>query len=375
MKMRSKEYLIKLCEAKGIKIDPDMKKKELEELLAPKSNNLLQIPVMKARDFISLSEEEQEEILNSDRWVAEEKYNGVHAKLHFKSDGIHIDGRKKSDVTFSYIERTDNFPHIYSCHSNIPEDTVFDCELKNPSESIDTGSVITKGTLTSTTSIFSSDPERAIEIQKKSGPCYVHVFDIIRVSGYKVVSNYEERRFLLRRYFNVPHNKFAFKEAHIYLSEQSKDKRELYSSLVKDGKEGIMLKSLDGYYEENKESKYMYKWKNTYTVDGFITGYIPGKNAFTGLIGSLEVSVYLKDTNKVVVIGCCPPGDMETRRMMTATDGSLKKEYYGSVVEVRGYDYTTNGRIQHAVLEKFRPDKNKEDCICDINNMNKYLNV
>lgn len=373
--MRSKEYLIKLCEAKGIKIDPDMKKKELEELLAPKSNNLLQIPVMKARDFISLSEEEQEEILNSDRWVAEEKYNGVHAKLHFKSDGIHIDGRKKSDVTFSYIERTDNFPHIYSCHSNIPEDTIFDCELKNPSESINTGSVITKGTLTSTTSIFSSDPERAIEIQKKSGPCYVHVFDIIRVSGYKVVFNYEERRSLLRRYFNDPRNKFAFKEAHIYLSEQSKDKRELYSSLVKQEKEGVMLKCLDGYYEENKESRYVYKQKKYYTIDGFITGYIPGKNAFTGLIGSLEISVYLKDTNKVVIIGCCPPGDMETRRVMSEKDGSLKKEFLGGIVEIRGYELTTNNRFQHCVLERFRPDKNKEECVFDINNMNKYLNV
>ncbi len=367
--MRSKEQLIKLCEAKGIKIDPDMKKKELEELLAPESNNLLQIPVMKARDFISLSEEEQEEILNSDRWIAEEKYNGVHAKLHFKSDGIHIDGRKKSDVTFSYIERTNNFPHIYSCQSNIPVDTILDCELKNPNETIDTGSVITKGTLTSTTSIFSSDPERAIEIQKKSGPCYVHVFDIIRMSGHKVVSNYEERRSLLKRYFNDSHNKYAFKDAHIYLSEQSKDKRGLYDSLVKQGKEGVMLKCLNGVYEEGKESKYMLKWKNTYTVDGFITGYIPGKNAFTGLIGSLEISVYLKDTNTVVIIGCCPPGDMETRKMMTATDGSLKKEFLGNVVEVRGYDYTTNGRMQHAVLERFRPDKNKEDCIFDPDNI------
>ena len=366
--MRTKDQLIEECEKRGVQHKHpiySMQKKDLELILAEEAS-LPQISVMKAYDFKDLPIDKQEEILDDPNWVAEEKINGVHCKSHLLQDGLHLDGRKKSDVTFTYIERTDSFPHLHKVSiAEIPYGTVIDCEIFNPNESINTGSVITEGTLTSTTSIWSSEPERAVEIQKSQGPCYLYVFDIIRVGGLKADSIFRQRRDLLESFFDRFSN--VFKEHHIHLIKQYTDKRKAFKEITERGGEGVMLKNLNGYYEEGKDSRYQYKWKKIYTVDGWISDYVKGKkeSAFANLVGSLVISAYDKKTKKEVIIGCVQPGDMAQRIAMTNKNGELKTEYYGRVVEMSFYSLTKNKRGQHATLERWRPDKGQKDCWID----------
>lgn len=370
---RTKQELIAECTVRNVQYSSEWGRERLEEALADKAE-LPQIKVMLARDFKDVSEPQRKAILSDGSWLSEEKLDGVRMKVHVTPNGLRLDGRRKSDTTHIYTERTQNFPHFRDCRLfDGLEGVVFDAELVMLADSIDTGSVITSGTLTSTTAITNCAPERSHAIQKKFGRASLCIFDIVYWRGTRIAAPFSERRCHIEKIFDK-RGITALGESKIYRLPQRHDPVNHFKEVTEAGGEGVMLKHANGKYDYGKRSKTLLKWKRVYTTDAFVVGYVPANKGkgWDGLVGALEVAIF-DDRGEQVGIGAVQPGTLETRKEVTAPDGSLRKEYYGRVVEIRGQDWTKNLRLRHCVLLKWRPDKGKEECTLDMKTLRKKM--
>jgi ATP-dependent DNA ligase len=385
----AKKDLIKKAIDLGIEVPEKAKSDEimdlLRDVLCVGKHIVTQIEPMlcaDAKDFIDydldkpwLSSEMDDKFWDNPQWLAEEKLDGCRMKMHITPDGIRFDSRRRSDKDYAYKERTDNFPQfkledeVYKELFSIFGNVVFDGEMLMPVSSIDTGSVVTKGTCNTTVAVTNSDPETSIPLQKKFGWCQFKVFDVVSFANFAITtgspfandSTYKCRRAYVKSFVKyaelvglpVSLPKFAIE-----------NKAEFFEAIVKDGGEGIVLKDMDGLYEEGKRSKYMYKLKKFNTADCFITGWTPGEKKHTGKVGAVLISV-MRNVNgqmEEVEVGAVGAWTNEMRDDMTAPDGSLKEEYYEKVMEVRYQEITKNNKLRHAVIKQWRPDKSMCDC-------------
>ena len=94
--------------------------------------------------------------------------------------------------------------------------------------------------------------------------------------------------------------------------------------------------------------------------DFFIMDYVPGKGRNSNLVGAVEVG-YLQDGENVKVAGVGAWSDQD-RRDMSSSEGTLKYEYYGRVMEVMAQGVTTHKRLRHPKFIRWRPDKQSYDC-------------
>lgn len=319
-----------------------------------------QLPVMLARKAKDLDSSKFEDLLDNQRglWIAEEKLDGIRARLHLSERGNRIDSRHRSDITYEYVEKTNCLPHLRDMRHYKPG-TVLDGELIMPVSRIRDGKTDTNSVLTSTLATVNSLPGRAIALQMKFGYCHFYAFDILFYCGDDVRQlPYSERYDLLRgiHVALVSHPNFKLP------MQREEGFTNFFRHLVCGGGEGIMLKRLDWPYESTR-SKGMYKLKKEKEIDCFVTGFVPGEGEFSGLVGSLLVSVMADPLSGLAVeIGAIQPGDLGFRNKISLPDGSLADALYGKVVEVSYMCKTKNNRLRHAVLERFRPDKTMYDC-------------
>lgn len=342
-------------------------KEDLMDLLAASYRKLItgahpplipQHAVMLARKAKDLESDKFDDLLDnqSGLWIAEEKLDGVRAKLHLESTSNRIDSRHRSDVTYEYVEKTDCLPHLKNMRHFMPG-TVLDGELLMPVRTINFEKTKTDSVLTSTTATVNSLPGRAIEIQEKVGYCRYFAFDILFHQGEDVrLLPYSERyRLLCHVYMQLTDNLFFTMPV-----QRGDDFLNFFKDLVHTGGEGIMLKRLDWPYIDHGRGKGWYKLPKQDRVDAFVTGFVPGEGEFSGLVGSLLISTMID--GEPVEIGAVQPGDLGFRNKISLADGSLRDEMYGKVMEVSYMCKTKNSRLRHAVKERFRPDKNTSDC-------------
>lgn len=313
---------------------------------------LPQHAVMLARNVKDISEVQLEKMLDaksSSPWVAEEKLDELRAKLHLGATSNRIDTRHISDVTYEYNERTAQLPHLANMMHQLAG-TVLDGGLQSPVEKINCGKTKTVNWLTSTTAIVNSSPERAMELQRAVGCCNFYVWDILFYCGNDVRNmRYEARYSLLIDIREQLANRYIK-----MLPRCVQGIEAFYKKIVRAGGEGIMLKHLEMPYIDAgpggcRRPKAMYKMKKHKEVDCFITGYVPGEGEFSGLVGSLLVSV-MKD-NRQVEIGAIQPGDLTFRNAITVPgSGELIQDMYNKVVEVSYLCKTKNNRMAHAVI-------------------------
>ncbi len=328
---------------------------------------LSQLPVMLARNVKDLKEEALDALVLDENYIAEEKLNEVRAKLHLGAEGNRIDSRHRAAVTYEYVEKTNQMPHLRDFKHSLAG-TVLDGGLQSPVEKINFGKTQTTGVLTSTIAIVNSSPERAIELQEHVGYCNYYAWDVLFYCGKDIRSvPYHLRHDILlwlwdQHLVHCLLHPFRIPE----WSKVDESSSEFYKRVVAAGGEGIMLKHLDYPYEGNKRSKGMYKWKKHADMDCFVTGYVPGENEFCGLVGSLKVSIMDANENAVEV-AAIQPGSLTFRNEISLGDGSLRDDIYGKVVEVTYFCKTKNKRLQHAVIGEhgWRTDKTMYDCTGD----------
>jgi len=360
-------------------------RKELEDALmrtinsAEILNNVVrQLPVMAARDFKDVKPDVKARIMDEHGgWCMEPKLDGVHFKLHINGTHARLDSRRKSDKTYIYSEKTDNFPHIANIvYPRELDGTIIDGEIMVTKESINTGKTITEGVLSSSCAVANSKPEKAILIQDVND-CWAefHAFDILFYRGEDVrKETYVQRRIMLKEalatiMMTSPMVGDYIKEVPFQIGVA--DKEALYAEYLDQGYEGAMLKyNLGGYHKSGtSRSADIYKWKQFYTVDAYVSGWVPANpdNEFAGLIGALELSVIYQGIP--MVIAAVQPGELIFRKAISINSGTpdleLRDNIYGKVVEVRFQMLTKKNRGRHAIIERWRPDKGPDQCVIE----------
>lgn len=350
--------------------------------------------------YKDLKPEERESIINSPRWIAEPKIDGLRCVTCYHPQvGFEFFSREFSIENFlpncytnkillikNGIVRT---PQSYVQY--FPFNFVIDCEVVSTNKNLDTtayggNGVQTLTELNATTAILGSEPERAHALQIDQGGLKFYAFDIMYL-GNKDLRDLplEQRKEYLKKVVDYINATTPFE----LITVVQENKKEFYDHIVADGGEGVVLKNLDEKYHSCNARKrnVQVKMKRTMTealnkegeaqdIDAFISGFVPPtkSSSFQHLIGGVKVSVYLEnedgteDEHFIGVVSGIPHKLKE--EMTTINDKGkpeLNPEFLGKVIAIDGQDVSAkNLRFAHcrAVDKKwnFRIDKNQYMC-------------
>ena len=361
--------------------------KELIEL-----NELRFLEPMTAQE---LEGDKFEEFLNNTPVLAEQKFDGHRGLLFLTSKGNRMFSRRISKQTGWYSENTDQMPHIRDIQ--VPPSllgTVLDGEVLLPIENCSCRQV---------QSVTGALPETAIENQMETGFAHISVFDILYYKGLNVqkMPLWKRKVYLLKvlkelgsdyllmcdMYMDKGTADFVGEKWGKYAPELNlmdfvkvtEDIEELFRDFLKAGLEGLIVKDVEGVYEQ-KRSKSFIKMKAHKTYDCVIMGYDDPTRDYTGKelatwehyegkdpvtkfyamrwIGAIIFGVW-KD-GKLVEVGRTSGMDEATRQLISES----KEEYLGQVIEVeaQGLIDKSKGSLQHPRFVCFRNDKSSEQC-------------
>ncbi|WJJ55353.1 hypothetical protein QB910_000109 [Dabrowskivirus KKP3916] len=350
---------------------------------------------MKASD----DEKRTELAWNNERYICEEKYDGVRFLIRKEFDGnVRITSRVKSKKTGLPTEKQENFPHLVEWAKQLPNGTVID------------GEVIVGGNSTSSevTKITGALPQKAISRQKKNGWVNYVAYDILYYDGENVMDKpWSERRALLE---SVVVKLWSHKHVHVskfvHCHKNNNKSREFYNKIVADGGEGVILKDTQATYKPDKRPLGTWlKVKKYSTYDVVVMGFTDaeveytGKNIgnwkywqdeygrkwrFSGLerakkfsndngivikpitkyhhngwIGSIIFGQY-NNKGELIEVGQTSGMDEETRAWFTEN----KTTSIGLVIEVGAMErIPETNALRHPVYLRIRDDKQPEECI------------
>lgn len=121
---------------------------------------------------------------------------------------------------------------------------------------------------------------------------------------------------------------------------------ELFEEATGRGFEGLMVKRFYYFWEPRRTTHWM-KLKPSGEVDARIVGWVPGKDGFEGMVGSLIGEA--EDGSQVSFSGFT----MELRKELTEDVES----YYGRWAEVRFMQRDSKGGYRHPAFYRWHPDK------------------
>lgn len=311
--------------------------------------------------------------------------------MHIGETVNRFTSRQKSRGTGLPVEKTENIPHLSETAYPELAGTILDGEIQHKDFS-------------RTVSIMGSKPERAIQLQQEIGLIDYYVFDILEYKGESVrEKTYKERRAILEGVVDELNN------SNIFATEVVKqDKKDFYKMIVERGGEGVILKHIDGLYEDGTRSgdwikvkKYITDdvvimgadkptkeytgksktWRYWETVsvnkdkyldkemtiaDGLRFGCIPLTKAyFMGWIGAIKFGKY--KNGKLIELGQTSGIEDEMKELLSDGRHEIKKEYIGQVMEIGAMEQIKkSGAYRHPRFIKLRPDKNAEECIWEV---------
>lgn len=301
----------------------------------------------------------------TNQWLLEPKLDGARMRIFLGKTGNSMNTGRRSDVTFAYIERADNFPHLRDTVVEGFAGTVLDCELMPPVKSLTTVSgVTTKGTLNSAMALLNVNAAASIATQAKYGKAIAMVFDVLVVQGESVMHlPLTERRALLESIMEELHAR----ESAFQIIPQFEATAENIQQCLDNGFEGAMLKRKTGRYLPGKRLADWQKVKKMSTGDFFIIGSVPGKGRNAGKVGSMKVAWHGTPLSEGTAVYCADVAGISDafRDELTGPDGEIKTEWLGKVIEVMAQGSTKNGRLRHPHFVRLRPDKIPSDCTAD----------
>lgn len=300
-------------------------------------------------------------------YVLEPKLDGARMRVFLGSEGNSMNTGRRNVKTFTYTDRTDNFPHLRDAVLPHFEGTVLDGEIIAPVHSLTTHTgTVTNSLLNSSVALVNSGPEGSVATQKRFGQAQFWVFDILMFMGESLLDmGWSDRRQLLERV--VLEIRAEFPDCDIHLVPTFEASATNIQLCIDNGFEGGMLKRRNSTYQPGKRGPAWLKVKQFSTADCFIVDSKPGEKGNAGLIGSVEVGVFRPD-GTVRLVGQVGNWEWEARVAMTdpATRGTdnptLAPEYLGNVIEVMAQGLGKNGRMRHAHVTRLRPDKGQFDC-------------
>lgn len=227
---------------------------------------------------------------------AELKYDG-HRGLVFIGDKFRVFSRRVSKKTNWYSENSDQVPHIRDTATNGLFGTVLDGEFDYGNTSMGVQSVM--GSL----------PERAIKFQEENGNITFKAFDILYYKGVNIqkMPLWKRKIYLAKAVMEIGNEFIQYavmymesKSAMLFsklVTEYESDMkvtnfilnsvadiesyRRLFLRFIEKDKEGIMLKSMYGIYEQKRSKAYL-KVKGQSTWDCVVMGYTESTKVYDG---------------------------------------------------------------------------------------------
>lgn len=281
-----------------------------------------------------------EDKIGNPLWVGEEKFDGSRYLAAFTKRGVRIVSRRG-------IDKTDRMPKLVSelqgawAPDRITTGTILDGE-------------IVAGSFSETISLVNSLGSRGMD---SSTPYRFMVFDILREGKFWYTDlRFRDRRLLLEGVLR--HVLRGGVDGITTLTPQfNSDSIENYlQGIWQAGGEGIILKNVEGRYEQGKRSRSWIKVKDVQTADGVITGFTPGEGKYQDTIGAIVIGQYRngKFLSRITKIS----GMTDDLRYELGSSGS---DYLGKVVEF-AYQNKTDESYRHPRFKRFRPDKDPKEC-------------
>lgn len=365
--MRSMTELVTLAQAAGVEIPVGATREAIMDLLRDKdADPALQIDPMKAVDLKNKIKAEADDPYAAVRakyfnaqHVMEPKIDGARMRLWLGAQANTMNTGRRSDRTFAYIQRENNFPHLRDAVLADLAGTILDGEVVAPSAEITTESgVTTSSLLNATVALVNCAPELSVRTQEREGRVRYVVFDLLSYKGESVTDrSYTERRKLMLEV--VERLSQLAPEIEAIPSWESTDGS--VTRALAEGYEGVMIKRTAGVYQAGKRSSEWAKIKAFGTMDVVVTGWTPGEGRNLGKVGALKVS--LKDELGLwVEVAQHGAFTDEYRALISLPDGSLDPAVLGTVQEITGQGVTKGMRVRHPHLVRLRPDKTPDEC-------------
>lgn len=368
----------------GIVVPEDASRTELFDLLREKvgtTDPSLQIDPMKAKDLkASIAWDAPDSATRyagiakylTPAYAAEPKLDGCRMRMFLGATGNTLNTGRRSVTSFGYISRSDNFPHLRDAAVESLAGTILDGEIMSPCSKIQSSStsVWTDSILNASVALVNSGPAKSVATQARFGRAIYWVFDVLAVNGTNVQEeSYDDRRGMLAMIVEVLQAEHP--ECQIRMVPSFDANVETIEESLKSGFEGVMLKVRTGTYQPGKRSANWLKVKTFSSADAFVVGWTPGESSNTNLVGSLDLAVMEEFMDGGTMVRRHRPvaqvGNLtdEFRKAVTAEDGSLRADFYGTVIEFLGQGIGKNGRVRHAHMVRIRPDKVAGDCLAD----------
>jgi hypothetical protein len=275
--------------------------------------------------------------------------------------------------------------------SKLKDSFVVDSEIvsSNPNVCTVMGNkgVVCETQLQAVTALLAMNEEDSIRIQREEDcPLELRVFDVLWWNG-----EWIKNKPLIERIPYVVEAVKQLQEAGVKCRRpysSYSNKRQFYKTMLAIGAEGGVLKNLLSPYIDSSSRRKdgFVKVKRTMSeimqdsgigdgIDAFVSGFEPADDSkgWSGLVGALEFSVYLRDANgniKPHKIARITNITMDLREKLTEHDKTgepiLKSDWYGKVAEIDAQCISARAlRGKHARLVQWRPDRDESTCIID----------
>ena len=334
--------------------------------------------------FKDLKESEQEDVLGGKDWIAEEKFNGVRCLVSFhEHEGFRFFSRHTSVHDYFPVNLTHAVPILFDNDEGDSEyhfghsvridmkSFVIDAELVCSVQHLKVGKEVSTSPLSAMVALCNADTNLAKEVfkreweKKQEALVEINVFDLLMLNG----EAWTEEVYLRRK----KEIKDSL-EGHITISSSFRvvpivvsNRLQFYQSLLKEKKEGVVLKNIYApYYADTGRKRLGWvKMKRSMTgavledLDVWIEGWEPATEGkrHEGKVGTLLLYTHLvkKDGSReeyhIASVGNMPD---KLREEMTGSDGyqfGLNTEYINKVISIDGMSISPkNRRITHAVV-------------------------
>lgn len=279
--------------------------------------------------------------LSNENLVSELKMDGSRYLLYIGCDPYErqetnaLLSRRVSTVDQKHVDKTANASHFTFDEYPDLENTVLD------------GEVFLKDCST-TTSVMGSAPKVALAKQKDIGFVTYWVFDIIFYRGKDLRGHtLAERRVILEHVVAKMGNEYVRP-----MPQWKTDHEEAFRRVIERGGEGTVVKDLRCGYGISWS-----KYKHSYDVSCFISGFKPGNGKYSSSIGAIALSVY-DDSGNQIEVGFASGFDDSVRGQISENPD----EWLYKVVDIFAQELSKDGRLRHPTFYRMRPDLDETDC-------------
>ena len=314
--------------------------------------------------------------------IAEEKFDGHRALCYITSRGNRLFSRRISKKTNWYAENSDCLPHIRDFPTRDFIGTVLDGE-------------ITMATFADVQGVTGALPETALLNQAERGFAVFNAFDILYYRGINVQAMplWKRKGYLARVISEI--NSPYIKRVRTYatantladykdiVDEGVTDFKSLLEKTWERGGEGLIIKDLNGRYEQ-KRSNFFLKLKDCIYRDVVVMAFEKPTREFTGKTdldkweyweGKTPVTKpYAKGWIGAVICGVYKDGLLKPVVALKGfTDDELEyikqqgDKLFGEVLEVKAHQISdpNEGTLRHPRFSRWREDKSAEMCTWD----------